>query len=491
MKKLIYIIAVLIVIALSSCKKEFIQLLPESTVTVNLLYKTDKDFQDAVIGIYNGFRAPYLNYWRFGDLRGDDTRFGLISGLEDIRINDFISDVSDPVLISTWRNYYIIISRANMVINSIENTDPAIVKNKDRHKAEAEFLRALAYFDMVRIFGDVPLITKELTVAEAYKTPREKVQKIYDDLIIKDLIDAEAKLPKTYTGADIGRATSGAAKSLLGKVYLTLKDFPKAETKLQEVTTLGYSLLTTYNDLFDYSKNKHHSEYVFDIEYQQGQGSLGSNFTGTFALDFQGGGGPLVAEEVRRWNIPSGTGGDCGVPYQTIFDAFSISPGDKRQYISASKGIIGADGVLIPIAPTGVPALTLKYMSVLIGSASDCNANWKVIRYADVLLMYAEALNENGKTANALTYLNMVRVRAGVPTYSALTQSDTREKIYLERRLEFYMEGQRWFDLVRTGRALTVMAPFGMKDYMTVFPIPQTQIDIIGDPAIFSQNTGY
>ncbi len=124
-------------------------------------------------------------------------------------------------------------------------------------------------------------------------------------------------------------------------------------------------------------------------------------------------------------------------------------------------------------------------MAKLVGSASDSKVNWKVIRYADVLLMLAEALNENGKTQMALTYLNMVRTRAGVPVYSGLPQTDTREKIYLERRLELYMEGQRWFDLVRTGRALSVMAPYGMKDYMTVFPIAQGQIDIVNDPAIF------
>jgi hypothetical protein len=105
--------------------------------------------------------------------------------------------------------------------------------------------------------------------------------------------------------------------------------------------------------------------------------------------------------------------------------------------------------------------------------------------------MYAEALNENGKTSDALTYLNMVRARANVPAYSSLSQDDCREKIYLERRFEFYLEGQRWFDLVRTGRALSTMAPFGMKDYMTVFPIPQAQIQIINDPSILPQNPGY
>ncbi len=491
MKKIINIIAVLIVISIVSCKKEFIQLIPESTASVDLLYKTDKDFQDAVTGIYVGFNPAYLNFWRFGDLRGDDTRFGLVSGLEDIRVNDFITDVSDPLLISAWRNYYIIISRANKVINNIEKADPAVVTNKDRYKAEAEFLRALAYFDLVRIFGDVPMVTNDITIAEAYKTPREKVSTVYNQVIIKDLQDAETKLPQKYSGADIGRATKGAAKSLLGKVYLTLKDFPKAEAKLQEVTTMGYALLPNFNDLWDYEKDEHHSEYIFDIEYEEGLGGLGSNFTGQFALDFQAGGGPLVAEEVRRWKIPSGTGGDNGIPNQSIFDAFNINPGDKRQEISAARGIIGPNGVLIPIAPTGVPALTLKYMSVLVGSASDSKVNWKVIRYADVLLMYAEALNENGKTSEALIYLNMIRSRAGVPNYSALSQDDTREKIYLERRLELYMEGQRWFDLVRTGRAMAVMAPYGMKDYMTIFPLPQAQLDIIHNPAIFPQNPGY
>lgn len=476
---------------MASCKKSFIELQPESTVSVDVLFKTDKDFQDAVIGIYSNFRPQYLNHWRFGDLRGDDTRFGLVSQLEDIRNDNFTSDNSDPVLASTWRNYYSIISRANKVLNSIEATSTTVVTNKDRHKGEAEFLRALAYFDLVRIFGDVPLITKDLTIAEAYKSPREKVATIYNNVIIKDLADAETRLPQKYTGSDIGRATKGAAKALLGKVYLTLKDFTKAEAKLQEVTTLGYALLPSFNDLWDYSKDEHHSEYIFDIEYEEGQGNLGSSFTGQFALDFQAGGGPLVAELARRYNIPSGTGGAAGIPNKTIFDAFALNSGDKRKDTTAATGLYGPTGVFIPISATGVSALTLKYMARLVGSASDSKVNWKVVRYADVLLMYAEALNENGKTTQALSYLNMIRSRAGISQYTNLSQSDAREKIYLERRLELYMEGQRWFDLVRTGRALATMAPYGMKDYMTLFPIPQAQIDIVNDRSILPQNPGY
>ena len=491
MKMKIHIIITLLLVGALSCKKSFIELNPESTVSVGALYKTDKDFQDAVIGIYSNFRGQYLNFWRFGDLRADDTRYGLVSQLEDIRNDNFTSDNSDPMLATAWKSYYSIISRANLVLNKLETADATIVTNKDRHKAEAEFLRALAYFDLVRIFGDVPLITKDLTVQEAYKVPREKVNTIYEQIIIKDLQDAGTKLPQSYSGTDVGRATRGAAKALLGKVYLTRKDFANAETKLKEVTTLGYALLPKWGDLWDYSKNEHHSEYIFDIEYEEGQGGLGSNFTGSFALDFQAGGGPLVAELARRYNIPSGTGGDAGIPNTTIFTAFDGSPGDKRRDTTATKALTGPNGESIPISATGVPAMTLKYMARLVGAATDSKVNWKVIRYADVLLMFAEALNENGKTQEATDTLNTIRIRAGATTYSGLSQDDLREKIYLERRLELYLEGQRWFDLVRTGRALQVMAPYGMKDYMTVFPIPQAQIDIINDPAILPQNPGY
>ncbi|CAN5835929.1 hypothetical protein BH24BAC1_BH24BAC1_17080 [soil metagenome] len=254
-------------IAMMSCKNDFIEKDPISTISVDVLYKTDKDFQDAVIGVYNGFRAPYQSFWLYGDLRADDVQHDPASGLEQIRNDNFFTDNSDGFLANSWRNYYIIINRANVVLSKIEEADAAIVKNKERHKAEAQFLRALAYFDLVRIFGDVPMLTTPITIEEAYKTGRDKVDKIYNELIIKDLLEAENNLPNKYSGPDVGRATKGAAKALLGRVYMTRKDFPKAEAKLQEVTTMGYALLNNFNDLFDYTKNEHHSEYIFDIEY--------------------------------------------------------------------------------------------------------------------------------------------------------------------------------------------------------------------------------
>jgi hypothetical protein len=137
-----------------------------------------------------------------------------------------------------------------------------------------------------------------------------------------------------------------------------------------------------------------------------------------------------------------------------------------------------------------IPTFTRKYIAPT-ASLNDSPANWKVIRYADVLLMYAEALNENNKTAEALGYLNQVRARVGMPGYSGLTQDDARNKIYDERRFELAMEGHRWFDLVRTGRALSIMASTGMNAYNVVFPVPLREVQVINDPSIFPQNAGY
>lgn len=480
-----FFIIILSSILAVSCSKDYINLNPVSTTSVDVLYTTDKDFADAVVGCYAVYQREYNNFWSYSDLRGDDTKSGLVSNLIASDIDKFVLNNDADILRTSWLNYYNIINRANIILSKIEAADVKVVKNKDQYKAEAEFLRALAYFNLVRIFGDVPLVATNLTIEEAYKKGREKVDKIYDEVIIKDLMDAETKLPLKYAAADVGKATRGAAKSLLGKVYLTRKDFPKAEAKLKEVTTMGYALLKNFNDLFDYSKDEHHSEYIFDIEYEQGVGA-GSTFTTRFSLSFQGAGN-LATVMAQMYGLPPAGGGDQGCPAEGLFAAFSSQ--DLRKDITVATGLT-YNGTYTAISTTGIGSFTKKYLTS-IPKADDSRANWKVIRYADVLLMLAEAFNENGKTAEALTYLNLVRTRAGVPTYSNLTADESREKIYLERRLELYLEGHRWFDLVRTGRAYSVMQPYGMKPYMTIFPIPLSQIEIINNRSIFPQNPGY
>ncbi|HTE23625.1 RagB/SusD family nutrient uptake outer membrane protein [Flavitalea sp.] len=477
MKK-INILMVTSLFLMMSCKKDFIELTPESTVSVDILYKTDKDFQDAIVGAYSILTRQGPNIWNFGDLAGDDTEQQFLTSITQVGIDNFSININDNLLISSWRNYYSMISRCNLLLEKIETADAAVVTNKNKYIGEARFLRALAYFDLVRIFGDVPAVVTPLTTAEAYKVPREKVDKIYDDIIEKDLLDAETKLPARNTGADLGRATSGAAKSLLGKVYLTRKNFPKAETKLQEVTTMGYNLLADFNELFNYQKDEHHSEYIFDIEYEEGI-NLGSAFTNNFA--------PAYANVLNFYGI-TGQGASQGSPSEELFTLFAAN--DKRKDITVAKGYTDNNGVYIPTPTFDVRTFTKKYFTKTV-RMNDSKANWKVIRYADVLLMYAEALNENNKTPLALDNLNKVHVRAGLTPLSGLNKDQARESIYLERRFELYLEGHRWFDMVRTGRALAKMESKGMKAYMTVFPVPLSQIQLINDDAILPQNPGY
>ncbi len=478
MKKIIFLIIFALLIMIS-CKKEFIELEPISSVSVNVLYKTDKDFQDAVIGAYSKLRNQYNDFWMFGDVASDDSWKEVSRNQSSYYIDVFTMDPNDPLLKSTWNNYYDLIARVNNILAKIEPTDPAVVTNKERHKAEAKFLRAFAYFDLVRIFGDVPMITKPINIAEGYSTGRTNIETIYDEVIIKDLLEAEENLPVKYTGVDVGRATKGAVKSLLANVYLTRKDFAKAETKLQEITTLGYSLLANYNDLFDYSKEEHHSEYIFDIEYSEALGGLGSGFTNKFA--------PLSAPYASFYKITGG-GGEENNPTMDLYNAFEPTDLRRDVTVNATGGFIDATGKFVKFLQASTT--TRKYLTPVIVS-QDSKANWKVYRYADVLLMYAEALNENGKTTQALTYLNQVRTRAGLTGYTGLTQADTRDKIYLERRLELGMEGHRWFDLVRTGRVLSILAPKGMQAFMTIFPVPLGQMQVMNNADIFPQNPGY
>lgn len=465
---------------LVSCKKDFIELIPVSTVSVDVLYQTDKDFRDAIIGCYNPFRAQYQNFWLFGDLRSDDSKQEIPSNVSFFTMDNFTMASDANLLRDTWQRYYTVINLTNAVLSRIAPTDPAIITSKDRDIGEAEFLRSLAYFDLVRIFGDVPMITTPVTIEESYKIGRAKADSVYDQVIIKGLIDAQSKLPVKYTGTDIGRATQGAAKALLGKVYLTRKDFVNAEAKLKEVTAMGYALLAKYTDLFDYSKDEHHSEYIFDIEYEQGIG-MGSNFTNTFL--------PNSAQMAAFYGVV-GSRGEANSPTDGIIAAFDAKDLRKDISVGLKGGYKDNNGNFIPLLATTSQTYTRKYLTPVIANG-DGRANWKVIRYADVLLMYAEALNENDKTDQALVYLNQVRSRAGLAGYSGLTKSDARTRIYEERRLELSFEGHRWFDLVRTGRALSIMQSFGMQPYMNVFPIPLGQIQIMNNPAIFPQNTGY
>ncbi len=464
-----------------SCSDRFIELDPISTVNMDNLYKTDKDFQDAVLGCYAVLREQYKSFWELTDLRSDDSWHQLGNDSRRISYDNFTLDPNVNSLRNNWLNYYKIINLANMVLTKIDEADESQVNNKGRHIGEARFLRALAYFDLVRLFGDVPMPLTPLTIEEAYQTARTNTNAIYNEAIIPDLTVAAANLPTGYSGADVGRATKGAATALLGKVYLTIRDFAKAEEELGKVINMGYGLLENYNDLFDYSKDEHHSEYIFDVEYDAGLGGLGSPFTNNFLPKSIGG----TAE--AYFGVIGGAE-EMNQPTQDLLDAFE--PGDLRKDVTVigNKGFHDEDGFFHEWV--AITTFTKKYVTN-ITTHHDSPVNWKVIRYADVLLMYAEALNENNKTEEALGYLNRVRNRAGLDGYSTLDKDTAREKILLERRFELAMEGHRWFDLLRTGNAFSVMEKYGMKEYLTVFPIPLGEIRVINNEDVLYQNPGY
>lgn len=490
MKSIISVL-VLALLFMMSCKNDFIDIIPESEMTTDLVFKTDNDFRNALNGVYRQNQDFYDYYWEFGSLRGDDVEHWALRSIERVAMDQFTLDVNSDILNTAWLDLYSIIRSANTVLSKLELVDASVIEGKDQYAAEAKFLRALAYFNLVRIFGDVPMITVPITVQEALVVTQSNVDIIYNDVIIKDLLEAEAKLPETYASADVGAPTKGAAKSLLGKVYLTRHNFDLAETKLMEVTKMGYALLDNFEDLWGDLDNEHHSEYIFDIEYIGGNVGLGSEYATLFQYEDQDVGNELTATMFEVFGYTGRhVGGGAGSPSQELIDLFD--PNDLRIERTARTGLYDLDSnFVIPTAQT--KRFTLKYVEYGYNNDISGNgkANWKVIRYADVLLMLAEALNENGKTTEALPYLNQVRERAGLSGYSGLSQSEARDKIYLERRFELYLEGHRWFDLVRTGRAIEVMGPFGMQPHMTVFPIPQPQIEVINDPEILSQNPGY
>jgi hypothetical protein len=289
--------------------------------------------------------------------------------------------------------------------------------------------------------------------------------------IVSDLTQAGGLLPDSYSGSNVGRATSGAAKSLLGKVYLTRKQYSEAARVLKEVIDGGqYALLPSYADVFRV-ENANHKESIFEVQYKANSQGRGSPFA-TLFTPRTGNAGILLTGQgaTQGYNRPSP-------------DMISAYPaGDLRK--DASLAPNWTDGARVNNDP-----YIKKYLSRQ-SAVSDGDANWFVLRYADVLLMYAEALNELGRTSEASPYLNQIRRRAGLSPLDGLGQAQMRLALEQERRVELAFEGHRWFDLLRTGRAIEVMNSkgFNITSRDLLYPIPQSQIDI--NPEL-RQNDGY
>ncbi|MGY0407927.1 MAG: RagB/SusD family nutrient uptake outer membrane protein [Polaribacter sp.] len=488
MKKILIII-LLVVFSFTSCNGE-LDLTPISTPSLADFFKNAADVEAAVNGAYDALQqqGQYGESYNFlMEVRSDNSEesSGTNSGGIFKNIDIFDLKPSNAILRNTWRDAYNGILRCNTVLERIDGIDDMDAATKTIRKGEVLFIRALTYFNLVRIFGDVPLITAETKDPfEAFGKGRDATNLIYTQ-IISDLTTAAADLPSSQN--IVGKATSGATNALLGKVQLTLGNYKEAIAALENVT--GYSLVVNYADLFGES-NENNKESIFEIQYTSGKGSTykanglgsglgeGSSYATLFA--------PIGGSSI----VINGSTLGSNRPTKDLWNSYN--PTDLRRDVNI--GQFGVDNVLYPKKIVGAAAGNL-----------DSGINAIVLRYADVLLMHAEALNELGYAADgqAFDLLNQIRTRAGLTNLTSVTvtnQAEFRLAIEKERRWEFAFENHRWFDLLRTGRALTVMQnhttetannPISLsfvKSHQLLYPIPQSQIN--ANTGLI-QNSGY
>jgi tetratricopeptide (TPR) repeat protein len=439
------LISVIFLILLSSCKKDFLNLASPTSLSTPVYFKTQTDFESAINGAYTPLRGLYNGAWAMGELRSDNTTYKYNPNdrgtIQAEYVKDFTDQNTNPVPQSKYVTDYAIIARANQVLAPIDAVSFDATE-KNNIKGQAYFLRAFAYFDLVQYFGSVPLHLTPVTTLSGTSLPLSSVDDVYKQ-IISDAQQAAALLPNKATQT-VGRVTSGSASTLLGNVYIVLKRWADAETVLKSVT--GYSLMANYADVYDPAQ-KNNKESIFEIQYKQGTEGFASNFFYTFLVR------PISAAEITViTGIAENSLGVEGynIPTPDIIAAYET--GDIRQ--AASIAYVTAGGVSYPYIKKYAHAHALT---------NNTDDNWPVYRYAEVLLFIAEALNEQSKTSEALTYLNQVRARAGLSNSTASSQSDVRDAILNERRIELAFENKRWLDLVRTGTAQTVMTAYGAR----------------------------
>lgn len=462
----------------SSCS-DFLEQNPQTDLSENDFYKTADDILSAVNGVYSSLQEGdiYGNWYVFGEIPSDNTRNQLSGSVTtQNEFDQFYIDTQNSMIANFWKAAYKVINRTNTVLGRIDgieiNTELA-----NRYKLECKFIRALMYFNLVRVYGDVPLILKEISISESYDILREPKENVYNQ-IIADLKEAQ-DLPVSYSTAEDGRATQGAAKALLANVYMTLHKYAEAETILAEIINSGqYSLLENtpgslnidgYKNVFS-PVNHNSKEGIFEIQFLKGGYGEGSNYANNFAPENSGTNVVAVG----------GTGGN-NIPEMDIYNAYE--EGDLRRDFSMSLGYYDNRKNNEWVESRYV----CKFMDVPYQN-NDASNNYPVIRYADVILMYAEALNQNGKTAEACKYLNMTRRRGfgyqTTETSSVDLQTTDKAQFALmveqERRVELAFENHRWFDLIRTGRAVEVMRSkgFSLNETNLICPIPQKQIDV-------------
>lgn len=456
------IVTGLIALSLAGCTKN-LDVVPETSLSSATFFTQEADFKQAVNATYVPLRTIYNDRdWLLGEMHSDNTYYfrNILFGATEQQENiaDFSLPTSNGLTTNThvrdeYRALYQIIARANQVLATIDKVD-FDATSKANLKGQAQFLRAFAYLKLVQYFGKVPLHLTPVTNRQEAAAQLASVGDLYKQIESDAKAAAQGLLLKSKQ--EPGRATSGAAKTLLANLYLVQKRWADAEAISKEVITSNeYSLMPNYADAFSgTNSNKNNAESVFEVQFQEGS----SGYNGTLIYNFLP--RPMTAAElqpitgVANPQALSGEGNNAPTP--DIIAAYES--GDKRKdasiaYVTLSSSL--RDNKVFPY---------IKKFAFPHATFNNTGNNWPVYRFAEVLLFAAEALNEQGKGAEALQYLNKVRDRAfgaGVSPITASDQAQLRDIIAHERRVELAFENKRWNDLVRTGKAVEVITAYG------------------------------
>lgn len=508
MKKYILIPALSIVVALSSCKKDFLQQTNPNAVTVENYFKTENDVLLAVNGAYQSLRSSNTmgeNSGLFTDERSDDAgrNDNQSNAGEPFQFNDFSLLPSNSYLKAHWLALYQSITRSNVILSNIDKVTFTTPANKNIYSAEAKFIRAIMYFELVRKWGPVSLVTKQLlttdeVTASTFRVPEADVYA----QIVADLKDAlNSDLPNFQPVAGIGRTSKAAINAYLGKVYLTMaatltvnktENLANANTYLLAAYNMrGFGSLSEipYADVFDVAKKTTCKELIFQISYKQGD----INYSSSIAANNQARG-----ENINSLKVSTGVGGNVKLDLINEYETGDLRKDFSVKYANDANV---KDWFITKFRDASAAATVNGY------GGND----WIMMRYADVILMLAEVANLQGNDALATQYLDMVRARAGRPLYAvaktnpAYTANFPTLKLAIlhERRVELAFEHHRWFDLIRNFTAAELVtylkakpqASYGIAKLSNVttkdrfFPIPFDEVKL--DPAKMYQNPGY
>lgn len=497
--KNIYILISIVVFGLVACESDLNQI-PISEMSSESFFRNEADFSQAVNSIYASLKNYPERQFHLSEVRSDDI-YGV--GSMGVRshepVNNFaLTLATNEYMAEAWNANYAGVLRANTVLDKIVPDALPDAAKLDQFEGEARFLRALFYFDMVKIFGPLPIVDHLVSPNEALEIPRSPVADVYD-LIISDLEIAAQKLPTSYGAKEIGRATSYAAKGLLARVYLTrsgpvlnpdgpcldTKEYDKALSLLNEVISGPYSMLSDYGSIFDLKK-ENNAEIVFDIQFSSGGYGVGAAYPGEFCgSSFWRAAGVSFAIGLENKDVSKDMIDSYGT--DDIRLAYNIQMG----YVDASSGSYTEDPACIKFCKPDPTTWGVDRF--------DFPTNFPIIRFTDILMMKAECILQgaSGSKTEVDKIVNDVRARAGLTPLTNVTLDQLLE----ERRKEFLSEGFRWHDLVRTGKVIDVMNAWITKENVDgqmansinanhiIYPVPQVQMDV--KKGLYQQNTGY